>query len=81
MVAPMLDALKLARRLSAAGMPPEQAAGVAEAIAEGFREVATKAGTASDGVQLSFLPGAEVELWRSLRSVSRSDPRTASSER
>lgn len=44
MAGPMLDTLKLARRLAAAGMPPEQADGVAEAIAESFGEqVATKA--------------------------------------
>ncbi|MBV9757688.1 MAG: hypothetical protein JO047_11580 [Alphaproteobacteria bacterium] len=40
----VLDTLKLARRLAAAGMPTEQADGVAAAIAEGVAEqVATKA--------------------------------------
>lgn len=39
-----LDTLKLARRLAAAGMPPEQADGVAAAIADGMAEqVASKA--------------------------------------
>ena len=37
------DTLKLARRLEAAGFPPQQAGDMAEAIAEAVSQLATKA--------------------------------------
>jgi hypothetical protein len=37
------DTLKLARRLEAAGFPPQQAGDMAEAIAEAVAQLATKA--------------------------------------
>jgi 2-phosphoglycerate kinase len=37
------DTLKLARRLEAAGFPPQQAGDIAEAIAEAVSQLATKA--------------------------------------
>ena len=49
----VVDTLKLARRLAAAGMPQEQADGVAEAIAEGVAEqVATKSDLAAAVAEL-----------------------------
>ncbi len=42
-------------------------------------ELADRAGPGRAGVQLSFLPGVEVDPWRSIRSVSRNDPRATSS--
>lgn len=66
----ILDTLKLARRLAAAGMPVEQADGVAEAIAEGFGEqVATKA----DIAELRAATKADaVELRGEIESLRRS---------
>jgi len=37
------DTLKLARRLESAGLPPQQAGNMAEAIAEAVSQLATKA--------------------------------------
>jgi hypothetical protein len=41
------DTLKLARRLEAAGFPPQQAGDMAEAIAEAVSQLATKADLAA----------------------------------
>jgi hypothetical protein len=41
------DTLKLARRLEAAGFPPQQAGDMAEAIAEALSELATQADIAA----------------------------------
>jgi hypothetical protein len=41
------DTLKLARRLEAAGFPPQQAGDMAEAIAEAVSQLATKADIAA----------------------------------
>jgi hypothetical protein len=41
------DTLKLARRLEAAGFPPQQAGDMAEAIADAFSQLATKADIAA----------------------------------
>jgi hypothetical protein len=42
-----VDTLKLARRLEAAGFPPQQAGDMAEAIAEAVSQLATKADLAA----------------------------------
>lgn len=69
MAVPMLDTLKLARRLTAAGMPPEQADGVAEAIAEGFGEqVATKADVNELRAEIESLRMSTTAEFKSVRA-------------
>jgi chromosome segregation ATPase len=74
MAAPMLDTLKLARRLAAAGMPAEQADGVAEAIAEGFGEqLATKADIAELRAEIEGLRVATKADIAELRAGTQAD--------
>ena len=60
MTAMPFDTLKLARRLESAGFPPQQAGDTAEALAEAFGELATKADIAALRAELK----ADIELLR-----------------
>jgi hypothetical protein len=51
------DTLKLARRLESAGFPPQQAGGMAEAIAEAISQLVTKTDLAATKADLEATLG------------------------